>query len=61
MPLNDERTLAIGMISLAIAILIGRFLHFQYVVFSIAGFVEGILIGLSLVMRIAYFIKRRRN
>jgi hypothetical protein len=54
MQLSDERILAIGTISLALGILIGRFLHFEYAGFSVTDFVEGLLIGLSLVMNIAY-------
>jgi hypothetical protein len=61
MLLKDENILAIGMISLALGILIGRFLHFEYLGFSITDFVEGILIGLSLVMNIAYLVRKGRK
>jgi len=61
MQLSDERTLAIGMISLAIGILIGRFLYFEIAGFSLTDFVEGILIGVSLVMNIAYLIRKRKK
>jgi hypothetical protein len=61
MRLSDERILSIGMISLAIGILIGRFLHFEYASFSITDFIEGILIGLSLVMNITYLIRKRKE
>jgi hypothetical protein len=61
MLLDDERILAIGMISLAIGILIGRFLHFEYAGFSVTDFVEGILIGLSLAMNLAYMIRKRKK
>ena len=61
MQLNDERTLAIGMIALALGILIGRFLYFEYAGFSVTDFVEGILIGLSLVMNITYLIRKRKK
>ena len=60
MRLKDESILAIGMISLALGILIGRFLHFEYLGFSVTDFVEGILIGLSLVMNVAYLVKRKK-
>jgi hypothetical protein len=59
--LKDENILAIGMISLALGILIGRFLHFEYLDFSVTDFVEGILIGLSLVMNITYLVRKRRK
>jgi hypothetical protein len=61
MILDDERILAIGMISLAIGILIGRFLHFEYAGFSVTDFVEGILVGLSLAMNLAYMIRKRKK
>jgi hypothetical protein len=61
MRLSDERILSIGMISLAIGILIGRFLHFEYAGFSVTDFVEGVLIGLSLVMNITYLIRKRKE
>ena len=59
MQLSDDRILAIGGISLALGILIGRFLDFELAGFSITAFVEGILLGLSLVMNIAYLVRRR--
>jgi len=61
MQLSDERILAIGTISLALGILIGRFLHFEYSGFSVTDFAEGILIGLSLVMNITYLIRKRKK
>jgi len=60
MELSDERMLSIGMVSLALGILVGRFLYFEYAGFSITDFMEGILIGLSLVMNLTYLIKRRK-
>ena len=59
MRLKDETMLSIGMISLALGILIGRFVHFEYSGFSISNFIEGVLIGLSLVMNLAYMIRQR--
>ena len=61
MQLEDENILAIGMISLALGILIGRFLTFEFAGFSVTDFVEGVLIGLSLVMNITYLIRKRKN
>ena len=60
MQLSDERILSIGMISLAIGILIGRFLYFEIAGFSVTDFIEGILIGISLVINIAYLIRKRK-
>ncbi len=61
MQLSDERILAIGQISLAVGILIGHFLHFEIIGFSVTDFTEGLLIGLSLVMNVAYLIRRRKK
>jgi hypothetical protein len=61
MQLSDEGIIAIGVISLASGILIGRFLHFEYAGFSVTDFVEGVLIGLSLVMNITYLIQKRKK
>jgi hypothetical protein len=61
MRLKDENILAIGMISIASGILIGRFLHFEYLGFSVTDFVEGVLVGLSLVMNITYLVIKRKR
>jgi hypothetical protein len=61
MQLSNEKILSIGGISLALGILIGRFLHFEYAGFSVTDFVEGILVGLSLVMNLTYLIRRRKK
>ena len=61
MQLKDENILAIGMISLALGILIGRFLQFEYLGFSVSDFVEGVLVGLSLVMNMTYLVIKRRK
>jgi uncharacterized membrane protein len=61
MRLKDENILAIGMISIALGILIGRFLRFEYLGFSVTDFVEGVLVGLSLVMNVTYLVRKRRK
>jgi hypothetical protein len=61
MQLSGERTIAIGTISLALGILISRFLHFEYAGFSVTDFTEGVLIGLSLVMNVTYLIRKRKK
>jgi hypothetical protein len=61
MGLKDETILAIGMMSIALGILIGRFLHFEYLGFSVTDFVEGVLVGLSLVMNLTYLVRKRRS
>jgi hypothetical protein len=61
MGLKDETMLAIGMISIALGILIGRFLHFEYLGFAVTDFVEGVLVGLSLVMNLTFLVRKRRS
>ena len=59
MVLKDEPMLSVGMVSMAIGILIGRFLHYEYSGFSVSDFLEGVLIGISLVMNLTYLIRMR--
>ena len=59
MLLKDENILAIGMLSMSLGILVGRFLHFEYLGFSVSDFIEGVLTGLSLVLNLTYLIRRR--
>jgi len=53
--------LSIGMMSLAIGILVGRFTYFEYSGFSISDFMEGVLYGLSLVMNLFYLITKSKK
>jgi hypothetical protein len=60
MLIKDENVLlAVGMISISLGILVGRFLHFEYSGFSVSDFVEGVLIGVSLVLNLTYLIRMR--
>ena len=59
--LKDETALSLGMMSLAIGILLGRFTSFEVSGFSISAFVEGVLTGLSLVMNLYYLVRRSRK
>lgn len=61
MGLKTENMLSIGMISMALGILIGRFVHIEISGFSVSDFVEGILVGLSLTMNLAYLILRPKK
>lgn len=61
MPLKDETILAIGMLSMASGILIGRFLYFEYAGLVVTAFIEGVLTGLSLVMNLTYLIRYRKK
>jgi len=59
MLIKQENLQALGMFSISLGILIGRFLHFEYSGFSVSDFVEGVLVGLSLVLNLAYLIRAR--
>ena len=61
MGLKAGTMLAISMISMALGILIGRFVHLEVSGFSVSDFVEGILVGLSLTMNLAYLILRPKK
>ena len=61
MKLKDENVLSIGMLSLALGILVGRFTYFEYSGFSISDFSEGVLYGLSLVMNLFYLVKKSKK
>ena len=61
MQLKNETMLAIGMISMALGILIGRFVELEYSGFSVSDFVEGVLVGLSLVMNLVYLIRTAKK
>jgi len=55
--LKNETMLVIGLPSLSVSIVIGRFLYFEHAGFAVSDFVEGLLLGLSLVMNLAYLIR----
>jgi hypothetical protein len=55
--IKNEKMLALGMITMALGLLIGQFSAFQYMGFAVSSFVEGLLIGLSLVMNFGYLIR----
>ena len=59
MVFKDENILSIGMISIALGLLIGRFVHFEYSGFFVSDFLEGVLVGLSLVMNLTYLIRQK--
>jgi hypothetical protein len=60
MLIEDENVLlAVGMISLSLGILVGRFLHFEYSGFSVSDFIEGALVGVSLVLNLTYLVRMR--
>ena len=61
MGLKAETMLPIGMISMALGILIGRFVHIEVSGFSVSDFAEGILVGLSLTINLAYLILRSKK
>ena len=59
MLIKDENLLAVGMFSISLGILIGRFLHFEISGFAVSDFVEGVLVGLSLLLNLTYLIRTR--
>ncbi len=61
MKLKDETILSIGMMSVTIGILVGRFTYFEYSGFSISDFMEGVLYGLSFVMNLFYLITKSKK
>ena len=58
--LKDENILAVGMMTMALGILVGRFTYFEYSGFAISDFIEGILTGISLTLNLAYMIRKRK-
>jgi Na+-translocating ferredoxin:NAD+ oxidoreductase RnfE subunit len=56
-----ENSLPLGMLSLSIGIIIGRFTNFTYSDFSISAFLEGVFIGLSIVMNLFYLATRSKK
>ena len=58
---KDEAVLSVGMMSLAIGILVGRFTSFEVSGFSVSDFVEGVLTGVSLVMNLYYLVGKSRK
>jgi len=61
MHLKDENILTIGMMSLALGIPKGRFFLFEHAGFSVADFVEGVFIRLSLVTNVTCFMRRKKQ
>ena len=61
MKLKDETVLSIGIMSLTIGILVGRFTYFEYFGFSISDFIEGVLYGLSFIMNLFYLVKKSKK
>jgi hypothetical protein len=61
MLLKDENILPLGMLSLSLGILVGRFVHFEVSGFSVSDFIEGVLIGLSLTLNLTYLIRTRKT
>ncbi|PVX26759.1 MAG: hypothetical protein CW716_05400 [Candidatus Bathyarchaeum sp.] len=61
MGLKTETMLPIGMITMALGILIGRFVQIEISGFAISDFVEGILVGVSLTMNLAYLALKPRK
>ncbi len=59
MQLKNETMLAIGVISIALGVLIGKFTHFEYGGILVSDFLEGFFVGLAIVMTLAYMVRVR--
>ncbi len=59
MQLKNKTILTIGLLSFALSILIGKFTFFVYGDIMISDFLAGFFVGLSIVMNLAYAIRRR--
>lgn len=55
---DENKLLATGMFSFSLSILIG-FLHVECFGFSVSDFIEGVLVGISLVLNLTFLIRRR--
>jgi hypothetical protein len=61
MLLKNENILTLGMMSLSLAILVGRFIHYEVSGFSISDFTEGVLTGLSLMLYLIFLMRVRKT
>lgn len=61
MSMRDENLLTIGMLSTSTSILIKTFFKLSYMNFSISDFLEGLLVGISLVLNLTYLVRLRRE
>jgi hypothetical protein len=57
---DDNKLQAMGMFSLALSVPMG-FLHLEYLGFSVSDFVEGMLVGVSLVLNLFCLWRRREK
>ena len=55
---DENKLLAAGMFSISLSILIG-FLHVECFGFSVSDFVEGMLVGISVVLNLTFLIRRK--
>jgi len=61
MLLKNENILTLGMMSLSLGILVGRFLHYEVSGFSVSDFIEGVLTGLSLMLYLTFLMRVRKT
>jgi hypothetical protein len=59
MQLKNETMLAIGVISIALGVLIGKFTYFEYGGILVSDFLEGFFVGLAIVLNLAYMVRVR--
>lgn len=60
MRLKDETLFALGLLSTSASIIIKTFFKLSYMNFSISDFLEGLFVGLSLVLNLTYLVRLRR-
>ena len=61
MRLRDDAFWSVGTLLMAVGILVGRFARFEYAGFVISAFIEGLLVGVSLVMNLFYLATKARK
>jgi membrane protein implicated in regulation of membrane protease activity len=59
MQIKNKTMLSVGLLSLALSILIGKFTSLIYGGIMVSDFLAGFFVGLSIVMMLAYAVKLR--
>jgi hypothetical protein len=61
MQIKNKTMLSVGLLSLVLSILIGRFTSLVYGGIMVSDFLAGFFVGLSIVMMLAYVVRLRTN
>jgi membrane protein implicated in regulation of membrane protease activity len=59
MQIKNKTMLSVGLLSLALSILIGKFTFISYGNIIVSDFLSGFFVGLSIVMMLAYAVRLR--